>query len=58
MIEKFVLCAPPRCSCPEVLIDHEKCSVTITDDYEGKVILTFDEMLMLTDKWKEAIFNG
>ena len=50
MIEHYVLCAPPRCSCPEIWIDTEKRIIDITDDYEGKVKLTFDEMQMLVDK--------
>jgi hypothetical protein len=45
--EKHVICAPPRCSCPEIGIDHAIQKVYISDDYEGKVVLTFEELEIL-----------
>lgn len=53
MFEKIVLCAPPRCSCPELHYNREAQNLLLKDDYNGSVLLTFQEMQILIDKFKD-----
>lgn len=49
------LCAPPRCRCPEMELNFESHEITIKDDYEGSVRMTFSEMTILARRFLEHV---
>lgn len=55
---KITACAPPRCNCPELeayeTVDGE-VRVTITDDYNGVVVMTAEEFLQLAVEFIRAV---
>ena len=52
---RVVLCAPPRCSCPELEIFPIEQKCCIHDDYKGTVELTFEEMKLLVEEWSKYV---
>lgn len=49
---KVMLCAPPNCSCPEVVFKKKTEECYITDDDQNTVRLTFEEIRLL---WKNFV---
>lgn len=54
---EFTLCSCSRPACPILKINKENREVNILDDYNGKVVLTFDELNMLIDIFNKEVNN-
>jgi hypothetical protein len=52
---KFTLCGNKTC-CP-VLTEIENDNFTLTDDYEGKVLLTKEELVILKNFLNEKLVD-
>ena len=55
----YKACAPPHCKCPEIIFNKENDVVTITDDYNGKVKMTYEQWELMVsffhrnkEEWK------
>lgn len=52
-IIKIVACAPPRCNCPEMLVNPTTGIVIINDDYGSSITMTYDEFKILAERFNE-----
>lgn len=46
---KYTMCGNKKTGCCPILSEVEDNKFTITDDYQGKVILTKEELLLLKE---------
>jgi hypothetical protein len=54
-LKQIVACHRPKCSCPILEMNDKDCTLTITDDYKGKVILTYEEMTILSREFLKYV---
>jgi len=53
--ESFVMCGGKGCKCPVATFDKSNQNVEIHDDFGGKILLSFEELNLLVEKFKNDI---